>query len=103
MSSARPSQRSDGPTGRSCTSINISSTRVTDAGMEHLKGLSSLKELDLSHTGVSQAGVAVLKALTGLQSLELDDTRITDAEVEELRKAMPNATIYRQVLDSRAR
>jgi Leucine-rich repeat (LRR) protein len=82
--------------------LDISSTRVTDAGVEHLKGLPLLKELDLSHTQVGDAGFAVLKTLTALQRLGLGDTRISDAEVEALRKAMPNATIDRQVLESLA-
>ena len=47
------------------------------------------------HTGVGQAGLTILKSLTGPQNLELHDTRISDAGLEELRKAMPKATIHR--------
>ena len=83
--------------------LNISSTRITNGGIAHLRGLSSLEELDLSHTAVGQAGLADLKSLTGLKRLELDDTPITDAQAEALRKAMPNAAIYRRVRDSPAR
>jgi hypothetical protein len=35
---------------------------VSDAGLEHLKGLPSLTELDLRETQVSDAGVEALKA-----------------------------------------
>ena len=44
-------------------------TKITDAGLVHLKGLTNLQELDLSRT------------------------RTTDAGVAELQKALPNCKI----------
>ena len=37
------------------------STNITDAGLEHLKGLTNLEELDLRWTKVTDAGVAKLQ------------------------------------------
>ena len=39
-------------------------TRVTDAGLVHLKGLTHLKELWLTGSNVTDAGMAHLKELT---------------------------------------
>lgn len=54
--------------------------QITDAGMEHLKGLTTIEELTLNNTGVSDAGIAELKGLTGLKKLHLSGvSRLTDA------------------------
>jgi hypothetical protein len=42
-------------------SIHLSGPQVTDAGLEHLKGLTSLKSLSLHNTQVTGAGVKMLK------------------------------------------
>ncbi|MFT5131184.1 MAG: hypothetical protein ACI8W8_004820 [Rhodothermales bacterium] len=52
--------------------LSIYATRITDAGLEHLKGLKLLNYVDVSHTKVTPEGVAALKA------------------------ALPNANIYRR-------
>jgi hypothetical protein len=41
--------------------LNIGETQVTDAGLEHLKGLTVLQRLDLRGTKVTPAGVEQLK------------------------------------------
>ena len=46
----------------SLTALYLWGTQVTDAGLEHLKGLTSLTSLDLSGTQVTDAGVEALKA-----------------------------------------
>jgi hypothetical protein len=52
---------------------------VTDAGLEHLKGLAVLSDLRLGKTPVTDAGLAHLKPLTRLSFLSLHFTRVTDA------------------------
>ena len=59
------------------------------AGLEHLKGLSQLQQLDLSNTKISDAGLEDLKGLTKLLYLSLDHTNVTDAGVTKLRQALP--------------
>lgn len=49
---------------------------VTDAGMEHLGGLSHLKGLNVSHTAVTDDGVAALRSLVQLDSLTLRHNQI---------------------------
>ena len=51
--------------------VTLMDTQVTDAGLEHLKGM------------------------TNLRYLHLGDTQVTDAGVNELKKALPNCRIDR--------
>jgi Leucine-rich repeat (LRR) protein len=50
----------------SLSELSLSETRVTDAGLAHLRGLKGLTELWLDHTPVTDAGLAHLKGLTNL-------------------------------------
>ncbi len=58
---------------------------VTDVGLEHIKGLVKLKKLNLSGTQVTNAGLEHLKGLTQLQTLSLSHTKVTDAGLEHLK------------------
>ena len=64
--------------------LDLNSTQVTDAGLEHLKGLTKLEHLDLGGTRVTGAGLKHLKGLTELQHLYLTSTKVTDAGLEHL-------------------
>ena len=46
---------------------------MTDAGLEHLKGLTQLRVLNLANTKVTDAGLEHLKGLTQLRMLYLDE------------------------------
>ena len=59
--------------------LDLDSTQVTDAGLAHLKGLTGLQELYLNKTQVTDVGLAHLQGLTSLQGLWLSDTQVTDA------------------------
>jgi Leucine-rich repeat (LRR) protein len=71
----------------------LDKTQVTDAGLAHLQGLTSLRGLYLENTQVTDAGLAHLQGLTSLQELYLNNTQVTDAGLAELRKALPNLQI----------
>ncbi len=62
-----------------------SAAQVTDEGLEHLKGLTQLLELDLSCTQISDAGLQRLAELTQLRWLHLQRTKITSAGLEHLQ------------------
>ena len=53
-------------------------TKVTDAGLAHLAGLTQLERLWLDGTGITDAGLAHVAGLAQLQLLQLN-TNITDA------------------------
>ena len=46
-------------------------TKITDAGLPHLKGLTSLQTLNLDLTEITDAGLVHLKGMTKLQTLGL--------------------------------
>ena len=87
--------------------------QVTDAGLEHLKGLTSLQSLSLqslslfnsrpvtsdgrkfSFPKVTDAGLEHLKGLSSLKELYLQGTQVTDEGVKKLQEALPNCKIRR--------
>jgi SAM-dependent methyltransferase len=75
--------------------LRLASTPVTDAGLAHLRGLTQLQSLQLANTPVTDAGLAHLRGLTQLRWLRLASTQVTDAGVSELKKALPNASVSR--------
>jgi len=64
--------------------LSLAETRIGDAGLVHLEGLTRLQELHLDHTEVTDAGLKRLAALPKLEILDLKGTRITDAGLAEL-------------------
>ena len=77
----------------SLNGLNLYNTQVTDAGLEHLKGLTSLDRLYLNNTQVTDAGLEHLKGLSSLRGLDLDNTQVTAEGRASLRKALPNCEI----------
>jgi len=55
--------------------------------------LKSLQVLNLLRTGVTDAGLEHLQGLTGLDELGLRDTNVTDEGVKKLQQALPNCRI----------
>ena len=73
--------------------VGLFGTPITDAGLVHLKGLTSLQDLNLSGTKITDVGLAHLAGLTSLRPLRLHNTQITDAGAAKLRKALPDCRI----------
>ena len=73
--------------------VMLEGCEVTDAWLEHLKGLTKLQSLDLSYTPVTDAGLEHLKGLTKLRSLDLSDTQVAGAGVKRLQQALPQCKI----------
>jgi serine/threonine protein kinase len=59
-------------------------TAISDAGLMHLKGLTGLLGLNLCKTAISEQGLVSLKDLTDLQFLHLSATRVSDASLTYL-------------------
>jgi hypothetical protein len=73
---------------------NFGSSSVTDAGLEHLKGMTQLQGLDIHDTQVSDVGLEHVKRLTQLQELSIYNTKVTDEGVKRLQQALPKCKIY---------
>lgn len=70
--------------------INLSETQITDAGLEHLKNMTVLECLYLRNTKVTDAGLKHLRGLNRLYWLDLHKTKVTNAGIKDLQKALPN-------------
>jgi Leucine-rich repeat (LRR) protein len=71
-------------------SLGLTATKITDAGVVHLKDLRSLTNLKISLTGVADNGLTWLEALPNLSFLELYGTNVTDAGTDRLKMRLPN-------------
>ena len=65
--------------------LYLARSRITGAGLVHLKSLSSLKELDLHETAVDDAGLALLSSLVNLETLDLSNTKVVGPGLKALR------------------
>ncbi|HEV2972782.1 MAG TPA: hypothetical protein VGY55_22630 [Pirellulales bacterium] len=60
------------------TSLDLSGTHLTDAGLENLRRLPRLHDLVLRRTQVTDAAVRLLRQIPELQHVDIEETRITD-------------------------
>ena len=65
-------QRNEKQPGKPVVEVNLSWTKVTDAGLKDLAPLTQLQTLDLSETKVTDAGLKDLAALKQLRTLSLN-------------------------------
>lgn len=58
--------------------LSLANTKISDAGLVHLKPLKFLQELHLDNTEIGNGGLALLSSLPSLRVLDLKNTRISD-------------------------
>ena len=63
----------------------IAGTKITDGGMENVRGLSELQILSIAGTEVTDNGVKCLEGLTKLTKISLMNTKITNVALEHLK------------------
>ncbi len=59
------------------TSIDLSSTAITDAGVKHLQRAAGLEELRIANTEISDAAIEHLKQLEHLWLVDADQSKIS--------------------------
>ncbi len=74
------------PIGERLAELNLSRSKVTDAGLASLAGMKNLKKLHLPNTAVTDAGIDALLGLGQLEYLNLFNTKITDVGLAKLEK-----------------
>ena len=72
--------------------LNLAATKVTDAGLQNLVGL-SLERLVLSGTAVTDDGLEHVMKLSRLTAVNLPQTKVTEAGVKKLAAALPKCKI----------
>ncbi len=64
--------------------LALNSTKISDAGMKHISEFKALGVLGISHTSVTDEGVSQLRTLSNLRMLSLAKTSVTDRALEHL-------------------
>ena len=75
------------------THVQLTSTKVTDAGLAHFKDNTACTELDLHNTLIGDDGLKLVAKWPNLTRLNVSDTRVTAAGVAEVRKALPRCQL----------
>lgn len=65
-------------------SLALDGTRITDAGLQHLRGMVYLETLSLGSTAISDAGAKILADVRSLRYLDLRRTRLTNESLVAL-------------------
>jgi hypothetical protein len=73
---------------------NLPQNQFTDAGLVHLKGLTSLQGLHLGGLPVTDAGLETIKDLPNLGGLYLDRTRVSGPGLGRLKSLPGLAVLY---------
>jgi uncharacterized membrane protein len=74
--------------------LDLSRTKVTDAGLAAVAKMPNLRRLQLQETGVTDAGLPSIKALPKLEVLNLFDTRVSDAGLAALTSLKTLRRLY---------
>ena len=78
----------------SLESLELDHTKVSDAGLAKLAGLTKLTDLALDSVDLTDAGVARLAEIRSLRQLDLYHTLVTDKGFEQLKSALPQCQIH---------
>ena len=78
---------------KSAPELYLYQWKITDAGLEHLKGQTHLHPLNLRATKITDAGLAHLKGFSHLESLDLTETKVTEKGLTNFKKLLPSCNI----------
>ncbi len=80
--------------GKDLIWLDLSRTRITDAGLKALEKMPNLQHLDLRGTAVGDAGLDALAPLHDLRTLGLYGTAVTDAGLPALQRVSGLRQLY---------
>ncbi len=69
--------------------LNLDASRVGDESLKYLDGANQIRELSLRKTAVGDASIETLCTLNGLKAVHLEQSQFTAEGVERLRKTLP--------------
>jgi hypothetical protein len=70
--------------------------KITDAGLRYVKGLRKLRTLRVAGAGITDAGLESLTGLSQLEELDLGETGVSNAGLESFKQALPTCRIWRE-------
>jgi hypothetical protein len=73
--------------------LELKRNTITDAGLVHVQGLAELETLNLFDTQVTDAGLAQLAGLKRLQKVFVFNTKVTASGAAALQKAIPGVVV----------
>ncbi|WP_165225709.1 hypothetical protein [Aquisphaera insulae] len=73
--------------------LDLTRSKVTDAGLAHLAAFVKLQELNLTNTDVTDAGLSCLARIPTLETLNLTGTCVTDDGLRFLKRVLPTVKI----------
>jgi Leucine-rich repeat (LRR) protein len=80
--------------GKKLRVLFLGNLPVTDAGLVHLAGITSLQRLVLSGTRITDRGLSNLYGLSNLRELHLEGTSVTGVGIVKLQAALPATKIF---------
>lgn len=83
--------------------ISARGTKVTDAGLAHLTGLTKIKRLNVANTSITDDGLRHLEAMKSLKRIDVTGTTVTQAGVDRLQSALPGVVIVTSDNDTRTK
>ena len=96
LSAALPEPVADAPNASPTTQADAIAAIKKLGGTVNLdKTSGEVVGVDLNYTQITDAGLVHLKGLTSLTTLGLSETQITDAGLAEIKAALPNCDILR--------
>jgi hypothetical protein len=78
---------------QSLSEVYLGDTSITDSGLAHLADCTGIRQLWIFNTAVTDAGLNHLKRMNQMLHLALQQTRVTEAGVRELAAALPQCEI----------
>jgi Leucine-rich repeat (LRR) protein len=74
--------------------LNLDSCEINDDSLKNLEDLKRLESLNLASTPISDAGLEHLKGLTALRTLDLSNVSdVTEEGIQKLKKSLPECHI----------
>lgn len=83
--------------------LQLSATKITSAAIVHLVRLPALTDIYLINTAIDDTAIEGLARMTGLRKLSVSGTKLTADGLERLRQALPTTTIIAVQVDPRGR
>ena len=77
------------------TSLDLTDTAITNAGLDHVRVHEGLATLSLNRTVIDDSGLAKLGSLRNLKDLYLTGSKVSDQGVRNLEAAIPGVHVYR--------